>query len=377
MLVRILAVVVVGCAWSWHYVIQHALKQTDNFRIPDQTGKLIIVTGANSGLGLETAISLAGAGAHVIMACRSLKSCSNEKNKILSTVLNEEQKNLLTCMEFDLMSFDSIRAFAEQFIQDYITSAPLKPPAASTLSEPLERGSKSQRGRKLDTLINNAGIMFVPLQHTEEGLESTVGVNYVGHFLLTGLLLPHMSKNARIVNHSSMAALMVHPFWPEYYDLKSGGTGWIGLGYNSALEYGHSKRAMLYFSWELNTRLRAAGSNIRCVSVQPGYTATNLQKDKIPFWEYLNRYVAMNPSQGAQPQLVGATTAGNYHGVNVLDVDSPVVIGPSLLLMGGPAVQSSALYTLHESTQSRERRQQALWEKSVKETKVMHDLVLR
>jgi len=343
------------------------MKGTESFEIPDQSGKLVIITGANSGLGLETAVSLASAGAEVIMACRNMKACEQEKEKIPSTRLNAEQKKLLTCMEIDLMSFDSIHTFAEQFIQDYITS-----PKENALIDKVQKVS-----RRLDTLINNAGIMFVPLQHTEDGLETTVGVNYVGHFLLTGLLLPYMSKQARIVNHSSMASVIVHPYWPQYHDFKTGGSGFLGLGYNQQLEYGHSKRAMLYFSWELNTRLQAAGSHIRCVGVQPGYTSTNLQKDKIPGWKLLNKYVAMEVSQGSQSQLIGATTTGEYGGIDVLNPEFPVVIGPSLLLLGGPAVQSSAVYTLYESNQSRERRQISLWEKSVKVTGVMSDLVLR
>jgi len=345
------------------------MKQTENFRIPNQSGKLVIVTGANSGLGLETAISLAGAGAEVIMACRNLKSCAAEKEKIHLSVLNGDQKKLLTCMEMDLMSFDSIHAFVERFTHDFLT--------APTTSLDADRGMGRGKSRKLDTLINNAGIMFVPLQHTEDGLESTIGVNYLGHFLLTGLLLPLMSKRGRIVNHSSMAALMVHPYWPQYHDFTSGGTGWLGLGYSRELEYGHSKRAMLYFTWELNARLQAAGSQIRCVGVQPGYTSTNLQKGKFPFWEVLNEHVAMKAAQGSQPQLVGATSTGIFHGVNILDAGNPVVVGPSLLLLGGPSVHSSALYTLYESVQSRERRQLSLWEKSVQLTSVMDDLVLR
>lgn len=332
-------------------LVRNAMEQTIGFQIPAQTNKLAIVTGANSGLGLEAALQLAGAGADVVMACRNMKSC----NDVVSSTTGD-LKLRLKCMKLDLASFDSIHSFANKFNAAYINSEQSGGPT-----------------RRLDLLVNNAGIMFAPLTFTEQGLESQIGSNYVGHFLLTGLLLPSMSKKARIINHSSAAALLAHPLWPEMTDFKSGGSGWLGQGYNSALEYGHSKRAMLYFTWELNARLKAAGSRIQAVAVQPGYTATNLQTNKFPLWETLNKHVAMSPSQGVQSLLLGATSSR----ADVLNSTHPVVLGPSLLLLGGPAVQSGEFYTLFESKERRERRQLSLWQQSVQTTHIMGDLILR
>ncbi len=142
----------------------------------DQTGRIAIVTGANTGIGYETALALAGKGATTILACRNLEKAKAAKNKILDI----HKQGKIEVRQIDTSSFKSVRYFAGQILENY---------------------------SQLDLLINNAGIMMPPHNLSEDGIESQFAANYTGHFLLTGLVLPLITKTdgARIVNLSSTA----------------------------------------------------------------------------------------------------------------------------------------------------------------------------
>lgn len=254
---------------AWVYLEMYNCKQ---FEIDYSSAptKSFIITGANSGLGLETARVLALNGGHVIMACRSLDRCNDAKQKILSETPNAK----IDTHKLDLGSFSSIINFSNEIKSTY---------------------------QSFDVLINNAGIMALPTrQVTEDGLEAQIGTNHFGHFLLTALLYPSLNQNGRIINHSSTA----HFFAARDFvskDLQS------EKSYDPWTAYGNSKISNLYFTNELINRLETAGNpkNITVVAVHPGYTATNLQTDKLPYFEQLNNYFAMHVEDGAKSQLYG------------------------------------------------------------------------
>jgi len=241
-----------------------------NILQPLTNDKVIIITGANSGLGYYTALSLAKRNAHVLLACRNLHKCDVAKNDILHTYANAS----VSTMALDLSSFQSVRTFAENVKAVY---------------------------SHIDVLINNAGIMAVnPREVTADGLEAQIGVNHFGHYLLTCLLFPLLEKNGRIINHSS-AAHNFHASTFPYSNLQS------EVHYEPWTAYGNSKVANLLFTFELNRKL-ARGRNpkgIMSIAVHPGYTATNLQNGKYPFWDVANSWFAMRGEDGALSQIIG------------------------------------------------------------------------
>lgn len=256
-------------------LIQTNIQEYINFKVESQKGKIVIVTGANSGLGFYTALSLAEADATVILGCRNLEKCNVAKNDILIQVPNAS----LDTIQLDLASFTSIRNFATSFREKY---------------------------ESLNVLVNNAGIMAIPKRTlTEDGLESQIGTNHFGHFLLTGLLLPMLSQHSRIINHASLAYLRpVANF--TFEDLQSVNN------YDPAYAYSNSKLANILFTFELNKRLSAKGKDIISVVVHPGYTATNLAthiKDESNILQMLigisDQFVAMSGPVGAQSQIAG------------------------------------------------------------------------
>lgn len=206
--------------------------------VPTQNGRLAVVTGGNIGLGFETALALAAKGCTVVLACRNLDKAAAAKAKIVA--LHPAAK--IGCMALDLSRQKSVHAFAAEFSQKY---------------------------RKLDLLINNAGIMMPPHSITEDGFESQFATNYLGHFTLTGLLLPLLEKapEARVVSLSSLAHR-----WSEirFHDINFEG------GYNDREAYGQSKLACLMFAYELNRRLQKTDSKVMSVAAHPGIAATNL-----------------------------------------------------------------------------------------------------
>jgi NAD(P)-dependent dehydrogenase (short-subunit alcohol dehydrogenase family) len=255
--------------------------------IPDLTGKVIIVTGANSGIGYEAALELARKGGRTILACRSMDKAQAALNQIEAQVPNAPAE----IMQLDLTSQASIRTFAAAFKAKY---------------------------DRLDLLINNAGIMMVPYGTTEDGFERQFGTNHLGHFALTGLLMERIlaTPGARVVNVSSGAHRMGSM---DFDNLMYEG----GKGYASTQAYGRSKLANLLFTYELQRRFDAIGADAKATAAHPGGSNTNLanhMEDRMLF--RLARPVLnlmMQPAaMGALPTLRAAVdpqaAGGVYYG---------------------------------------------------------------
>jgi len=253
-------------------------------QIPDQSGRRAVVTGGNSGLGLETTRQLARAGAHVVLACRDTGKGEAARQDISSTVPEAN----VEVAALDLASLASVRAFA-----DRVRSG----------------------GTGLDLMINNAGVMAPPRRETADGFELQLGTNHLGHFALTAQLLGEMEgrEDARVVTVSSGAHRMGRI---NFDDLQS------TRRYRRWRAYGQSKLANLLFAFELDRRLRAAGSAIRSFAAHPGYAATNLQSAAPPLADRLvmavtNRLLAQSAKMGALGQLYAATYPGLEGGTYV------------------------------------------------------------
>jgi NAD(P)-dependent dehydrogenase (short-subunit alcohol dehydrogenase family) len=241
--------------------------------IPGQTGRTVIITGANSGIGAATARELARASARVIIACRNVEKGKAAADGMPGTV---EVRGL------DLSDLSSVRAFT------------------SGVTEPF------------DILINNAGVMALPLRRTADGFEMQIGTNHLGHFALTGLLLDRITD--RVVTVSSA----VHRLGRIRLD----DVNWERGRYQRWPAYFQSKLANLQFTYELQRRLTAAGSAVRALAAHPGYAATNLQfhteslQDKV--MALGNRLFAQSAAMGALPTLYAATQpdlpGGSYIG---------------------------------------------------------------
>jgi NAD(P)-dependent dehydrogenase (short-subunit alcohol dehydrogenase family) len=246
-------------------------------QIPDQSGRTAVVTGANSGLGLETARRLTQAGAQVVLACRETDKGAAVLREIEAELPNASGE----VAALDLANLASVRAFGERFRADH---------------------------DGLDLLINNAGIMAPPRRETADGFEAQLGTNHLGHFALTALLFPAMEQRegARVVTISSGAHRMGRI---EFDDLQS------ARRYKRWRAYGQSKLANLLFAFELDRRLRAAGSSVSSLAAHPGYAATNLQSSAPPRFDRLvmavtNRLLAQSAEMGALPVLYAATQPG-------------------------------------------------------------------
>lgn len=248
--------------------------------IPDLTNKVVIVTGATSGLGKETARVIAGKNAEVIMAVRNIE----KGEKVANEIRNQFNSSSVEVRKLDLSSLNSIRVFAESFIRDY---------------------------KRLDILINNAGIMMCPYSKTTDGFEIQMGTNHFGHFALTGLLMPLIMKTeeSRIVSVSSMAH--------SWGDIDFTDLNWEDRTYNTQKAYGDSKIANLYFVYELARILKNKGSDIKVIAVHPGWTATNLQRHS-GIMNSLNRVFAQKVDMGVLPTLRAAfglnANSGDYFG---------------------------------------------------------------
>ncbi len=241
--------------------------------IPDQSGRTVVITGANSGLGLIAARVLAGAGAHVVLAVRDTSRGAAAADSIDGST---EVRSL------DLADLSSVRAFA----------------AATTGS--------------VDILLNNAGVMAVPQGRTADGFERQLGTNHLGHFALTNLLLPHVTD--RVVTVSSLMHKSGHI---DEQDLN-----WEHRRYRSWRAYSQSKLANLLFTSELQRRLAAADAAVRAMAAHPGYAATNLQSHTGNVIANLvmkagNALFAQSSEQGTLPLLYAATVdipGGSYVG---------------------------------------------------------------
>jgi NAD(P)-dependent dehydrogenase (short-subunit alcohol dehydrogenase family) len=240
--------------------------------IPDQSGRTFVVTGANSGIGLVTARELAAHGAHVVLACRKVAEGEQAAAAMGGSA---------AVRRLDLAELASIRAFADAT-------------------------------GHIDVLVNNAGVMAVPKSRTADGFEMQLGTNFLGHFALTGLLLPKIS--GRVVSLSSGAHRMGRI---ELDDLN-----WHKRRYRRWAAYGQSKLADLVFALELQRRLAVSGSHVISVAAHPGYSATGLQSHTESVQDtvmaVLNRLVAQRADMGALPTLYAATMpdveGGDYWG---------------------------------------------------------------
>lgn len=252
----------------------------DASRIADQTGRVIIVTGSTSGIGKETARVLAKKNATVILAVRNVK----KGEAVADEIRQEYAAAELSVRDLDLASLESVGAFAEAINRDY---------------------------DRLDVLINNAGIMMCPYCQTQDGFEIQMGTNHLGHFALTGLLMPLLEKTegSRIVALSSGAHAM------GSIDLSD--LNWEERNYNTQRAYGDSKLANLYFTYELARRLESNGNNPRVTAAHPGWTATDLQRHS-GLMRFMNVFLAQNVEMGALPTLWAAfdedAKAGDFFG---------------------------------------------------------------
>ena len=280
--------------------------------LPRQDGRTFVVTGANSGLGASTARELARAGAHVVLACRNL-----DKGKAAADTMTGS----VEVRQLDLADLASVRAFAADC-----------PP--------------------LDVLVNNAGVMAVPYDTTADGFEMQIGTNHLGHFALTGLLLPKIGD--RVVTLSSNA----HKFGRVRLD----DLNWEHRTYRRWLAYAQSKLANLLFAYELNRRLVAIRSALRSVAAHPGYAATELGEGTSSLFSRLirlgDRILAQPADAGALATLYAATA----------DVPGGSYVGPDRLLelRGHPVVVRSTAASHDPDTAGR------LWDLSERLTGIRY-----
>ena len=247
--------------------------------IPDQTGGVAIVTGANTGIGFETAAALAAKNAKVIMAGRNRQKAEDAMVRIRERTPDAN----LEFIELDLGSLASVEQFAATFRASH---------------------------ERLDLLINNAGVMIPPLGHTEDGFELQFGCNHLGHFARTGRLLDLLeaTPGSRVVNVSSMAHRQGKM---DFENLNA------EKGYEKMPAYGQSKLANLLFTFELQRRLETKGSSVLATAAHPGWTGTDLQRHSGLF-QFLNTFFAQTPPMGALPTLRaaadGEAEGGDYYG---------------------------------------------------------------
>jgi NAD(P)-dependent dehydrogenase (short-subunit alcohol dehydrogenase family) len=281
--------------------------------MPDQSGRVIVVTGANSGIGLEAAKALARKGARVVMACRNLAKAE---------AVRPEVGDGSEVRELDLGSLASVRAFA------------------SAWEGPI------------DALVNNAGVMAVPFARTVDGFESQFGTNFLGHFALTGLLLPRVTD--RVVTLSSGVHRMGR------IDLRD--PNFEHRRYQRWTAYGQSKLADLMFAYELQRRLLLANSSLRSIAAHPGYAATNLQANlgrvALTSQDWMRRIgLVQDAAGGAMPTLYAATAP---------DLPGGSYVGPS-----GPMEQTGPPRIVGSSAASRDLdTAYSLWELAIRLTGV-------
>jgi len=255
----------------------------DTDDIPDQSGRVAVVTGANSGLGLHTATGLARKGAHVVLAVRDTAKGEQAARSVAAGSSGPDPE----VRALDLSSLESVQAFAADLGHE-----------------------------RVDLLINNAGIMMTPARKTADGFELQLGTNHLGHFALTGLLLDRVraAYAGRIVTLSSIEHKGGHL---EFDDLQ------LERNYSPRRAYQQSKLANATFGLELDRRLRAVGVPAISVLAHPGYSATNLQSTgPTGLMKHLmsvtNRVLAQSAEQGALPTLYAATDpdvrGGDYYG---------------------------------------------------------------
>jgi NAD(P)-dependent dehydrogenase (short-subunit alcohol dehydrogenase family) len=267
--------------------------------IPDQTGRIAVVTGSNAGLGLEIAAQLAGHGARVIMACRNLTKAEAAAAEIRSRVGADAE---LDVRKLDLSSLESVRAFAGELVAE---------------------------GAALDLLVNNAGLMAVDHERTAEGFEMQLGVNHLGHFVLTAELLPLMVRNpgSRVASMASMGHRAGRMHFDDLMFEKR---------YHRWPPYFQSKLANLLFTAELQRRLASTGAQTIAVAAHPGGSHTDLGTEGSGITNWLGgafMWMGQEPDRGALPMLRAATdpsvTGGQYYGPHLMVMGRPVLETPS------------------------------------------------
>lgn len=285
--------------------------------LPDLSAKIIVVTGANSGLGYETTLALAGAGATVILGCRDVARAA----EAAAAIRAQHPAARLEVEALDLASLASVAAFADAI---------------------------AQRHQRLDVLCNNAGVMALPRRLTADGFEMQFGTNHLGHFALTGRLLPLLlrAERARVVTVSSL----YHRGGRVRFDDLT----WE-RGYRKWAAYSMSKLANLLFTYELQRRIDAAGRDLMSVAAHPGYAATNLQQAAPrmtgsaaanAFYGFANALFAQSAARGALPQI-HACTAPEVRGGDFFGPRGP------LELWGAPRRVSSSAESHREDAADR------------------------
>ena len=257
-----------------------AKSKWSNKNIANQKDKVIIITGASSGLGKQATKVLAYKNATVIMAVRNIIKGEQVAQEIKSTQSDAQ----IEVMELDLNSIASVTSFVTEFSKSF---------------------------EKLDILINNAGVMACPFSKTKDGLEIQMGVNHMGHFALTGLLMPMLrkSKAGRVVATSSMAH--------KQGNINFDDINWANRNYSTTKAYGDSKLANLYFAYELARKCKVEGNNIKVTAAHPGWTNTDLGQHSLVF-SFLSPLLGQGVENGTLPTLRAATdesaNAGDYYG---------------------------------------------------------------
>ncbi len=255
-------------------------KRWDASKISDLSGKVAIVTGSSSGIGLETARVLAGKNATTIVAVRNPEKGDN----VVARIKMEYPSASVSFMVLDLADLESIRQFADAFCAQY---------------------------DRLDLLINNAGVMVPPYSKTANGFELQMGTNHMGHFALTAHVMDLLfsTENARVVNVSSIAHKQGRI---NFDDLP-----WEQRTYKAMQAYSDSKIANLYFTYELAKKLEGNPDAPIVVAAHPGWTATDLQRHSGLF-NFMNRFIAQDIAMGALPTLYAAVgpsvQSGDYYG---------------------------------------------------------------
>ena len=249
--------------------------------IPDQTGRVAVITGANTGLGYETAAALAAKGAQVVLAVRNLDKGKDAASRIAQATPGAK----VELQELDLTSLDSIHAAAEQLKTDHDT---------------------------IDLLINNAGVMFTPKSTTKDGFELQFGTNHLGHFALTGLLLDHLLPVAgsRVVTVSSVGHRIRAAI--HFDDLQ------FERSYDRVVAYGQSKLSNLLFTYELQRRLAAKNEPTIALAAHPGLADTELGRHLPAVLRPLYPLVSQGSAKSALTTLRAATDptaqGGQYYG---------------------------------------------------------------
>ncbi|MFA9517458.1 oxidoreductase [Halopenitus sp. H-Gu1] len=301
--------------------------------MPDQSGRTVVITGANSGLGFEATKAFARKGAHVVMACRDLDRARSARDDVASSVDDPS----LSVLELDLADLKSIRSFVDAFEETH---------------------------GELHVLCNNAGIMAIPRRETADGFEMQFGVNHLGHFALTGLLVDSLRETAgesRIVTQSSG----LHENGEiDVSDLHG------EEDYDKWDAYARSKLANLLFAYELDRRLRAADASVKSVGCHPGYADTDLQfrgpemaGSRLRLWgmKLANQLIAQSAERGALPMLYAATAP---------DIVGGEYVGPDGFrnLRGAPEIHASSERSYNETLAGQ------LWDASEDLTGVSFDL---